>query len=262
MAQIRVVKAGEHLAQIASEYGVPKEKIWLDLENKDLRDRRKTPDMLHPGDRLVIPERERRTEQAPTGARTRFRRKGGYINIKLQLRDEFGDPVQNVGFRLHLSEGGEVTGHTDGDGYLQAKLPAATTSATLVLEELHIVRDLDIGALNQTSRKSGVRQRLANLDFYKGAIDEDLGPKTRAALLRFQMSRGLEPTGVADKATRDELDNQHGRSPLNVEAEDDMGKEQKITLNETGPLEPSGVDDPPPTPAQAGAVDLSLGEGD
>jgi peptidoglycan hydrolase-like protein with peptidoglycan-binding domain len=47
------------------------------------------------------------------------------------------------------------------------------------------------------------------LQFYGGAIDGELGPRTRGALSAFQTSVGLEPSGVADDATLRELEQQH-----------------------------------------------------
>lgn len=55
---------------------------------------------------------------------------------------------------------------------------------------------------------SAVRQaqeRLNQLGYAAGTADGLVGPKTRAALRRFQQEKGLKVTGVLDAATADKL---------------------------------------------------------
>lgn len=55
---------------------------------------------------------------------------------------------------------------------------------------------------------SAVRQaqeRLNQLGYAAGTPDGLVGPKTRAALRRFQQEKGLKVTGVLDSATADKL---------------------------------------------------------
>ncbi len=46
---------------------------------------------------------------------------------------------------------------------------------------------------------------LANLGYYGGAIDGAFGPKTNAAVLRYQKDYGLPVTGRLDPTTRQSL---------------------------------------------------------
>jgi hypothetical protein len=46
-----------------------------------------------------------------------------------------------------------------------------------------------------------VQQQLAKRGYYKGAIDGEFGPASRAALSRFQRKNGLEETGRIDEPT-------------------------------------------------------------
>ena len=65
-------------------------------------------------------------------------------------------------------------------------------------------RDLVVAALQTGSIGPQVQQlqtALANLGFPVGEIDGEFGPNTEAALKSFQISRNLQPTGVADAAT-------------------------------------------------------------
>jgi hypothetical protein len=46
------------------------------------------------------------------------------------------------------------------------------------------------------SVSSAVQRELARLGFYQGYIDGQIGPQSRRAIIRFQQSRGLRPTGA------------------------------------------------------------------
>ena len=58
------VKQGEHLSLIAVMYGfADHQPIWNDPANAALRQRRKHPHILMPGDIVEIPDRQAREEQ-------------------------------------------------------------------------------------------------------------------------------------------------------------------------------------------------------
>jgi hypothetical protein len=58
-----------------------------------------------------------------------------------------------------------------------------------------------------------VQGRLASLGFDPGPIDGAAGPKTAAAVTRYQQAHGLQPTGIADRDTLEELRREPGSSP-------------------------------------------------
>jgi len=49
------------------------------------------------------------------------------------------------------------------------------------------------------------QRTLKNLNFYKGGADGQWGPGSRSALIEFQKSKGLQPTGLLDKLTKTAL---------------------------------------------------------
>jgi hypothetical protein len=51
------------------------------------------------------------------------------------------------------------------------------------------------------STVSAVQSQLAEQGYYRGPIDGVYGPQTRAALTRYQSSRGLQATGALSPAT-------------------------------------------------------------
>src|SRR5579872_3008995 len=59
MAGYHVVSEGENLTLIARKYGLSSyRKIWNHPDNGDLREKRGTPDLLCPGDRVYVPDTE------------------------------------------------------------------------------------------------------------------------------------------------------------------------------------------------------------
>ncbi len=70
---------------------------------------------------------------------------------------------------------------------------------------------LSLGRIDPVSESSGVQARLNNLGYRCGKLDGVLGPKTRAALMKFQASAGHpDPNGELDEQTRDLLKEKHG----------------------------------------------------
>ena len=47
------VKQGECVSSIAAEHGVPAKKVWNAADNEALREQRRTPDVLLPGDTVL-----------------------------------------------------------------------------------------------------------------------------------------------------------------------------------------------------------------
>ncbi len=57
--------------------------------------------------------------------------------------------------------------------------------------------------MSQANRRQ-VQEALRRLDYYQGSVDGIFGPRTRAAIRRFQREIGAETTGslTADQANR------------------------------------------------------------
>ena len=68
---------------------------------------------------------------------------------------------------------------------------------------------LDVKQQVQTDDIKGIQSRLRNLGFYTAAIDGKYGPKTRAALRRFQSWKNLSATSEMTSAALSRLGNQH-----------------------------------------------------
>ena len=73
------------MASIAFEHGLPVDKIWQTPENAEVRNRRADHHLLMPGDLLVVPALESKSETGSTLQKHRFRRRGVPARFQLQM---------------------------------------------------------------------------------------------------------------------------------------------------------------------------------
>lgn len=229
---IHRVRKGEHLQFIARKYGLPWKKIWNHQENKALRDVRKTPDILLPGDKIYIPDKESKAESLPAKQKQQFRFKQAKVKLRLRLTDDFGEPLSGLSYALWIPGGKTLEDKLGDDGLIDQEIPANTRKLKLNLVDMNASFDLVVGELNPIGRVSGVQQRLQNLGYTPGRADNKIGPRTRAALMKFQAAEGLPITGKADKATRQKLQEVHDGIDRGEDLEDDEGVAVSVTASE------------------------------
>jgi hypothetical protein len=123
--------------------------------------------------------------------------------LNLLFKDSTGAPLAHRPFQLVLGEGAPVAGRTDQKGRLRWKVPAGVAKASLFFLYRHF--ELELDALPDVQKVTGVQERLNLLNYFAGRVDGDLGPRTRNALRSFQRERGLEETGECDEATLQSL---------------------------------------------------------
>ena len=201
------VQQGDCVASIAYELGYDWETVWNRAENQKLKTKRKDPSILYPGDVLFIPERQTKEVGCTTDQRHTFVRKGvpSTIHIVLTAGD---DPVANVDYTMTI-DGHLVSGTTDSAGNLVQPIVPNAKHATLWLGPEHAEYEIRLGHLDPLAEVEGVQARLNNIGFPCGAVDGVVGPRTAAALKRFQKSHGLAETGEIDQNTRHELEAVH-----------------------------------------------------
>jgi hypothetical protein len=202
---------GDCLSSIAIRHGFAPETVWEHGQNAELRERRIDPNALLPGDQLFVPEIEEKQEPVATDTVKRFKLSVGPLRLRVRLT-RHGEPRAGEAYELEYDEGSTFAGETDGDGVVDQPLPITATAATLRLGEgeEREEHELALGHLDPHDEPSGVQGRLRGLGFYFGAVDGELGPRTRAALQRFQAAKGLSVTGEADEATMSALRDAYG----------------------------------------------------
>jgi N-acetylmuramoyl-L-alanine amidase len=201
------IKQGQDISSIASQYGVPPGKIWNDPANAQLKDQRKDQNVLHPGDVLVIPDKEEKEESGETEQRHRFRRKGG-ARLRLRFMNE-DTPLADESYVLDV-DGMTREGQTDGEGWLDEPLPTKAQRGMLYLGEKRRAVPLNFATVDPVTEISGAQVRLKNLGYYSGDVSGRLDEQTADSLEAFQEKFSLEVTGELDQATQDKLLEQHG----------------------------------------------------
>jgi len=217
MANVHVVQQGECLSSIARKFGFKDWHVLYDHPaNAELKKRRPNPNALLPGDLVAIPEPIVRTDTRPTGSWHEFTVEREKPRLKVQLLGLDGKALPSQDYQLTV-DGQERYGTADGQGLVDEPVGAGTRSATLRTtvpagdDTRELVWRFAIGTLDPMSTTSGLQARLANLQYYTGAIDGNYGPVTRGAVLALQDSAKLPLTGMPDDATLKELEKQHDK---------------------------------------------------
>ncbi len=234
MAGKHVVQPGESPSQIATKYRFEDwAAIYNHADNADLRQKRKHPSAIFPGDVVAIPEIAQRVFVLETGKRHRIVIPRPRSKLNIVVKDGEGEPLAGKTFELRApSLDTPIEGSTTGDGRVECKIPVKLTAAQLVIWDagdktgIRNVWDLDLGALFAPETDEGVRQRLTNLGYHAGQGEDAATDATGAngaddgsppaadplslAVAAFQEDMGLEVTGVIDDDTRCKLIEAHG----------------------------------------------------
>jgi len=203
------VKQGDCLSSIALKHGVFWEMVWNHPKNASLKERRKDPNILYPGDIVFIPKKEEKQESGATEKKHRFRRKGIPAKLRLRLLDDDDQPLSSKQYILDI-DGKLLSGSTDSKGMLEHSIPPDAKKGRLILVENQDEYLLDLGDVDPIDEVSGIQGRLNNLGFNGGPVDGVLGPRTKAAIKEFQRKHKLKETGEVDEATRKKLIEVHG----------------------------------------------------
>ena len=217
--QITPVGSGQHevsstdcLNSISEQYGFFWKTLWELPENAELKEARKDPNVLFPGDRVHIPELRLKEETCADQQRHRFRRKGVPARLIMQFFRDDEKPRSNEDYVLTVDGRKHHSGKTDGDGRVDVPLPNQAREAILTFragaqEENYRI---SLGGLDPYNSASGVRARLKNLGF---DIQEEATGSTQAlarAVRSFQESHDLKPTGKLDEETCAKIKDAHG----------------------------------------------------
>ncbi|HUO07346.1 MAG TPA: peptidoglycan-binding protein [Phycisphaerae bacterium] len=198
------VEQGDCLSSIADEYGFLWSTIWNYGENAQLKEERKDPNALLPGDVVVIPDKQLREESRSSGAKYKFKKKGG-AKVKIRVMTG-GKPRANEPYKL-LVDGTWYTGKLDKDGYLKQKIPAGAQSGLLKVGSGKQIDEfpIQLGTVDPLSTESGVAGRLRTMGyrFNDGNMYN--------ALKAFQKKVGLEETGELNEDTRNMLQERFGQ---------------------------------------------------
>jgi hypothetical protein len=205
-----VVEEGDCLSQIAFESGFFWDTLWNHPANAALKEERRSPFVLNPGDTVHIPARRSKSVAVETGKVHRFRRRG--VPAKLRVRVYSGDrPIAGEPYRLEV-DGTVLTGTTGEDGLVEAFVAPNAGKALLTVGsgEEQRVYGLALRRLDPESAGKGLQERLRNLGYYTGEVNGELDERTRLAIRAFQKAQELEPDGEDTPRLRERLRTAHG----------------------------------------------------
>lgn len=221
MAEKHTVKEGECMATIAKKYGFKRwQTIYEAAENEEFCKKRPNPNVLYPGDEIVIPEKEQKEESGATEQKHRFRLNASKWIFRMEMKDEGMNPLEDYPFKLYIDDELVKEDKTKEGGLIECPIPEDARYG-----KLHILGeqlDLNFGGLDPISRIKGVQQRLNNLGYNCGVVDGICGKRTRQALYNFQKDQGLEITGEINDETRRCLIGLHDDDERMVDPEDEM----------------------------------------
>lgn len=201
-----IVRAGQCTSSIAKETGHFWETIWTDPANTDLRETRKDPNVLLPGDRVSVMPLRPKSESGATQMRHRFVRRGEPSFFRLRVLDDDRNPRGNEEYVLTIDQL-EFRGTTDPDGVLQVNIPGNARRGRLTIGRDSY--DLDLHALEPVESVGGAQARLKNLGFYDGPTDGKTSDRLQASISEYQRERSLEVTGQMDDTTCETLKKEH-----------------------------------------------------
>jgi hypothetical protein len=202
------VKQGDCISSIAFKHGLFPETIWNDSKNSNLKQERKDPNVLLPGDEVYIRDKEGKEESCASEERHRFRRKGvpEILQIQFKINDE---PRANEAYVLEI-DGALSEEQTDADGVAEVWIPPNAMKGKISFRDREDEYELDLGGLDPITEISGVQARLGTLGFYDGPVDGEMSDELEQAIRVVQERHNLEPTGKLDEATRNVILDEYG----------------------------------------------------
>ncbi|MCI0329971.1 MAG: peptidoglycan-binding protein [candidate division Zixibacteria bacterium] len=214
MAATHKVKQGESLSNIAKQYGFTDwKKIYDHPDNKEFKKKRPNPNILFPGDKIQIPEKEAKEENCSTEKRHRFQLSGRSLKLRLALKDFGSEPLANTPCELDL-DGTVYELTTDGDGLIEQPITNTAEKALLRFKDplvpFDIVIPIQIGHLDPIEEITGQKARLSNLGYYFGPVDTEEDEKFRIAVQEFQCDNDLKVDGLCGPKTQEKLKEIHG----------------------------------------------------
>lgn len=202
MGFYHTISAGEGVSSIATAHGLAARTVWDHPKNRPLR-RRKDMNVLLPGDRLWIPDREQKQVNCAIDKRHVFRLRGVPVKFRLQVF-YMEKHVADAPYLL-VVDGDKRRGVTDGQGLIDEFVPPRSQVA-LVRVDLPdgnppLLYKFLLGHLNPSDSPSGIVQRLTNLGLVRPLPGQSLPMAVFDALRRLQRDFSLPITGVPDEQT-------------------------------------------------------------
>jgi hypothetical protein len=215
VASPHTVVAGDCISSIAFGAQLPLETVWNAPTNKDLKNRRKDPCVLMPGDVVKVPDKRVKVDKRKTQFTHKYRLKPLLGEWKLQIL--LGDtPRTDVDYEVTfdgtpgvLKQAGPWISFQIPPDAKEAKITLRFTRgkelSKIVLEKFEYTVALGHLRPGAVEIDGGLEDRLKNLGYYS-CWPESKTPSLEEVLRLFQLSHGIKPPdGKASSATLKKL---------------------------------------------------------
>lgn len=218
MPTTHTVQQGESLSKIARQHEISNWKdIYYAPDNEDFRSLRPNPDLLYPGDVLVIPDVAPQTVSLSTERRHRLRIKRNTQTLEIRFLTARRESARNIRVEARLS-GSCRDLEPDPQGIITIDIPPSDRSELLLsvyrppeAEEPVCEYRVQPNHLDPVDTTSGIQARLNALGFPAGPVDDLMGSKTRAGVEAFQRSHPeLVEDGIPGPKTQATLEDAYG----------------------------------------------------
>jgi hypothetical protein len=219
MSSYHTVVQGEHLSGIANKYGFSSYKtIWDHGQNAELKNQRKNPNVIFPGDRVFIPDKGEKKYSRNTEKRHPFKVKTEKLKLRLILEDIYEKPIANAKVELSI-DNEEYKLTTDGQGKIEQEIKPTDEHGFLTIKDTQtaineILILIKIGNLDPVDKISGQEARLNNLGYFAGPLDGKSESENTemflSAVEEFQCDHSLTVDGKCGPDTQAKLKQVHG----------------------------------------------------
>jgi hypothetical protein len=215
MSQSHTIRQGEHASSVAAKYAFRDYRtVWESPDNALLREQRQNPNVLAPGDEVVVPDKAQKAMPVAVDMRHRFRAAVPNLWLRVTLHHFDDRPLANLRCEMSLDTGKKLEVNTDETGTLETRIPRTAKLARLTVLDSGAPFDLEIpiqiGDLDPVELSSGQIARLNNLGYFVGDVADADEKLLRYAIEEFQVDHELTVTGQADQPTQDKLLELHG----------------------------------------------------
>lgn len=222
-----VVVEGDRMSKIAHQHGYKDYKLLYLAQPDSLRKKRPNPEILMPGDEIVLPDKIEEKHSAKDKKAHKYEEDTALPEVRVKLLSA-GTPLADRTFTV-MADPAPSTGATlgtvksDGEGAVKFHVEPATKKVTLACADPPFVIVLRLGHLRPVTEPGGVEQRLDNLNYRVPAAppaapaDSEAEKKAKAAhdrlikkaAARFQEDRKKTADGKVDDDLRQLLSKAH-----------------------------------------------------
>ncbi|MEZ5427395.1 MAG: peptidoglycan-binding protein [Pyrinomonadaceae bacterium] len=204
------VKQGDCISSIAFEHGFHPDTVWNFPANAELKKIRRDPNVLQPGDIVVIPDIRPKEVGGATNQVHKFYRKAVPEKLRLQFKLN-NQPRANEPFELEVDGEIVLTGRkTDSQGRIQCPIPPNAREVRVFFNGGREAYKFYAGFLNPIDEISGIQARLKNLGYYSGPVDNKPSSSFEDAVRSFQRANNLRETGETDDQTKAAIKGAYG----------------------------------------------------